>query len=87
MLYYQWQSWRSSGEAFDLSKFVDTVWSGGVISVAASGLALSQAGLNFSDSTGVITTLTALAGAFGLAAGIDTAQNKTLKALKPKAEN
>jgi steroid 5-alpha reductase family enzyme len=84
LLYYQWQSWKASGEAFDLSKFIDTAWSGGVIAVASSALGLSRAGLDFSSAAGLLTSLGSLSAAFALAGGVDTLQNKVLKSTKPK---
>lgn len=87
MIYYQYQSWKANGELFDLGKVIDTLWSGGIVSMITSAFLLSKAGLNFSDEAAIITTLTALLAAFALAGGIDTAQNKTLKVLaKRKAQ-
>jgi hypothetical protein len=79
MAYYQWQSWKSSGEPFDLSKFVDTALSSGLFAVIGAAAGLANAGLSLSPEG-----LGALTGAFFLAAGIDTAYGKTLKALKSK---
>ena len=77
MVYYQYQGWRASGEAFDLSKFVDTAASSGSFAILGSAAGLAQAGLSLSPEG-----LGALAAAFMLAAGIDTVWNKSLKTLK-----
>jgi hypothetical protein len=85
MLYYQLQSWKNSGEPFNLAKFIDTAWSGGAFSIFASAVGLSQVGIDFSSEISTLATLSALSGAFGLAAGVDVAQNKVLAAAKKKS--
>ncbi len=79
VIFYQYNSWKASGEKFDLSKFIDTLWAGGLLSVIASAAGLAAAGLSLN-----VTSLSALATAFFLAAGIDRVQNVVLKRSEPK---
>lgn len=65
---------KQTGEAFDASKFLDSILTSGTMSTVVAVIGFSSMGLTFPG----------LLAAFLTGAGIDTSLNKTLKTVKTK---